>query len=212
MSIDDAEDALSFPSPKSRLFRKPSRHAFVEIDFIPSMIFQEAELKGVFIIDPEREEDERGFFARTWCQEEFKSHGLNPVWVQDNLSFNKKKGTLRGLHYQTEPHGEIKLVRCTMGSIYDAVVDLRRNSPSFRQWLAIELSAENRKMLYIPKGFAHGYQTLTDHTEVFYQMSESYHPESARGVKWNDPAFGIHWPKGERILSDQDRGFQNFRL
>ena len=176
------------------------------------MIFLETELKGAYVIHPERVEDERGFFARTWCQREFQAHGLNTVWVQDNLSFNKRKGTLRGLHYQTEPHGEIKLVRCTMGSVYDVVVDLRRNSSSFRQWLAIELSAENRKMLYVPQGFAHAYQTLTDHAEVFYQMSELFQAENARGVRWDDPAFGIRWPEADRTISGRDQGFPNFRL
>lgn len=176
------------------------------------MIFLETEIKGVYVILPERMEDERGFFARTWCHREFQAAGLNTAWVQDNLSFSKRKGTLRGLHYQAEPHGEIKLVRCTMGSIYDVVVDLRRNSSTFRQWLVIELSAENRKMLYIPRGIAHGYQTLTDHTEVFYLMSEFYHPDSARGVRWDDPAFGIQWPKGDRILSERDRAFPDFQL
>ena len=176
------------------------------------MIFHETEIKGVFIIDPKRVEDERGFLARTWCQRKFQAHGLNTVWVQSNIVFNWKKGTLRGLHYQAKPHGEVKLVRCTRGAIHDVVVDLRPGFQSLGKWVSVELSAENRRMLYIPKGFAHGYQTLTDHTEVSYQMSEFYHPESARGVRWNDPAFGIHWPEGKRILSDRDSAFSDFRL
>jgi dTDP-4-dehydrorhamnose 3,5-epimerase len=176
------------------------------------MKFTETGLKRAFIIEPDRHEDERGFLARTWCQREFEAHGLNSRLVQGSISSNKKKATLRGMHYQLAPHQEAKLVRCTRGSIYDVIIDLRPGSDTFKQWLAVELTSENRKMLYAPEGFAHGYQTLTDHTEVFYQMSEFYHPESASGVRWNDPAFGIHWPEGNRILSDRDRAFPDFRL
>ena len=176
------------------------------------MIFTEINLKGAFIIEPERLEDERGFFGRTFCQEEFRAHGLNPRLVQCNISFNKKKGTLRGMHYQIAPHEEAKLVRCTMGAIYDVIIDVRADSPTFKQWVAVELTVENRRMLHVPEGFAHGFQTLADNTEVFYQMSEFYHPECARGVRWNDPAFGIEWPDDERIISAGDQQYPDFNL
>jgi len=176
------------------------------------VIFTETRLRGAFIVEPERLADERGFFARTWCQREFEAHGLNPRLVQCNISFNRKKGTLRGMHYQVEPHAEAKLVRCTMGAIYDVIIDLRPESLTFRQWMAVELTAENRKMLYISEGLAHGFQTLEDKTEVFYQMSEFYHPECARGVRWNDPAFGIEWPADERIISVRDQQYPEFSL
>ncbi len=147
------------------------------------------------------------FFARTFCQKEFEAHRLNPRLVQCNISFNKKKGTLRGMHYQAAPYEEAKLVRCTMGAIYDVIIDLRPQSPTYKQWIAEELSTENRKMLYIPGGFAHGFQTLEDNTEVFYQMSGYYAPEHATGVRWDDPTFGIKLPpERERLilLKDQD--------
>ncbi len=174
------------------------------------MIFTETNLKGAFIIDPERIEDERGFFARTWCQTEFEAHGLDTRLVQCNISFNAKKGTLRGMHYQASPYEETKLVRCTMGALYDVIIDLRPASPTFKQWIAVELTADNRRMLYIPGGFAHGFQTLEDSTEVFYQMSEIYHSESARGVRWDDPAFVVEWPLPDPIMSAKDRTYQNF--
>ncbi len=168
------------------------------------MFFTETKLQGAFIIEPEPIEDERGFFARCWCKKEFEEHDLNPHLVQCNISFNKKKGTLRGMHYQVAPHEEAKLVRCTMGAIYDVIIDLRPESPTFKQWVAVELTALNRRMLYVPEGFAHGFQTLEDNTEVLYQMSEFYHSECARGVRWDDPAFGIKWPDGNRIISVKD--------
>ena len=171
------------------------------------MIFTETKLKGAFLIEPERLEDDRGFLARTFCHEEFKAHGLNPELVQCSVSFNKKKGTLRGMHYQAEPHQEAKLVRCTMGAVYDVIVDLRAESSTFTRWVAVELCAQNRRMLYIPKGFAHGFQTLADDTEVFYQISEFYHPESARGVRWDDLTIGIQWPSKPVCVSDRDRSF-----
>ena len=174
------------------------------------MIFTETELKGAFIIKPERLEDERGFFARTWCQREFEAHGLNSRLVQCNISFNKKAGTLRGMHYQAAPYEEAKLVRCTQGAIYDAIIDLRPESPTFKQYTAIVLTAQNRKMLYVPEGFAHGFLTLEDHTEVFYQMSEFYAPEYARGIRWNDPAFNIQWPADVQIISDRDQNLPDF--
>ncbi|RKY07690.1 MAG: dTDP-4-dehydrorhamnose 3,5-epimerase [Planctomycetota bacterium] len=171
------------------------------------MIFTETPLKGAYIIEPERIEDKRGFFARAWCAREFAERGLNPNLAQCNISFNKKKGTLRGMHYQAPPHEEAKMLRCTKGSLYDVIVDLRKDSPTFKQWFSVDLTAENRKQLYIPEGFAHGFQTLEDETEIFYQMSEFYHPENARGVRYDDPAFGIEWRPGDMIVSNNDRSF-----
>ncbi len=174
------------------------------------MIFTETELKGAFIIEPERREDARGFFARTWCEKEAIAYGMNPRVLQCNISFNRRKGTLRGMHYQKLPFEEAKLVRCTMGAIHDVIVDLRPRSSTFKQHFSVLLTAENRKMLYIPEGFAHGFQTLTDNTEVFYQMSQFYMPEHAAGVRWDDPAFGIQWPPDERILNERDRSYPDF--
>ncbi len=171
------------------------------------MIFTETKLKGAYIIELEPVEDERGFFVRSFCMNEFKEHGLNPNVVQCNISFNKKKGTLRGMHYQIAPHEEAKLIRCTKGGIYDVIIDMRPRSPTYTQWISVELTADNRKMLYIPEGFAHGFQTLLDNTEVFYQMSEFYYPESARGVRWNDPAFGIKWSFQNPIMSEKDESY-----
>jgi len=151
------------------------------------MHFTETNLRGAFIIEPERLEDERGFFARSWSEREWAAHGLDSHLVECNLSFNKKRGTLRGMHFQTAPRGQAKLVRCTMGAAYDVVIDLRNESATFKKWVAVELTAQNRLMLYVPVGFAHGFQTLKDETEIFYQMSEVYAPEYAEGVRWNDP-------------------------
>ena len=174
------------------------------------MKFIETELKGAFLIDPERLEDDRGFFARAFCRKEFEPYGLNLDWDQCNISYNLRKGTLRGLHYQAAPFAEAKLVRCTMGAIYDVILDLRPHSDTFRQWISAELSAENRKMIYVPQGFAHGFQTLVDHTEVFYQMSAFYAAEYARAVRWNDPQFNIHWPEADRIISEKDQKIEDF--
>jgi len=174
------------------------------------MIFTETKLKDAFILDLERREDDRGFFARSWCQKEFADHGLNTRLVQCDISFNAKKGTLRGMHFQAAPFEEAKLVRCTAGAIYDVIVDLRPNSPSFKQWFGTELTFLNRRALYIPEGFAHGFQTLADNSEVFYQMSEFYVAESARGVRWNDPAFAIEWPESERTISHRDSQYADF--
>ena len=162
------------------------------------------------MIEPEKREDERGFFARTFCKREFELHGLNSQVAQCNTSFNKKKGILRGMHFQAAPFGEVKLVRCTAGAIYDVIIDLRPASRTFKGYFGAELSAENGTMLYIPEGFAHGFQTLRDGSEVFYQMSQVYSPEHARGVRWNDPAFGIEWPADERIIVERDRTYPDF--
>jgi dTDP-4-dehydrorhamnose 3,5-epimerase len=174
------------------------------------MIFTETRLKGAFEIDLKRLEDERGFFARSFCQHEFEQYGLDPNVVQCNVSFNKTKGTLRGMHYQTPPSAEAKLVRCTRGSIYDVIIDLRPESPTYLQWVGVELAAETRKALYVPKDFAHGFLTLEDDTEVFYQMSEFYAPQSACGIRWNDPVFSICWPAPVRVISERDESLPDF--
>jgi dTDP-4-dehydrorhamnose 3,5-epimerase len=172
--------------------------------------FTETRLKGAFLVTPEPIEDERGFFARAFCRKEFDAHGLNPAMAQCNISFNHATGTLRGMHYQAPPFAETKLVRCTMGSICDAIVDIRRDSPTFGQWIAVELSARNRNMLYVPEGFAHGYLTLEDNTEVFYQVSQFYSREHERGFRWNDPTFSIEWPMSPRVISPKDRSYADF--
>jgi dTDP-4-dehydrorhamnose 3,5-epimerase len=172
------------------------------------VIYNETALEGSYILEVEKVEDERGFFARSWCKEELESHGLNADLAQCSLSFNYKMGTLRGMHFQIPPHGETKLVRCTKGSIFDVIVDLRVKTSTYMKWMGVELSADNRKMLYIPKGFAHGFQTLTDDSEVFYFISEAYHPEAVRGVHWNDPVFRITWPEvNERVISSKDQNW-----
>jgi len=174
------------------------------------MIFTETNLAGAYLIDIERFEDERGVFALSWSQRQFAEHGLESRLAECNISFNKKKGTLRGMHYQAEPHGQDKVVRCTRGAIFDVIIDLRPESSTFKQWVGMELSAQNHLMLYVPREFAHGFQTLRDNSEVLYQMSSHYAPESSRGVRWNDPAFGIDWPPGERIIIDRDREYGDF--
>lgn len=175
------------------------------------MIFTETGLAGAFVLDIERLEDERGFFARSWCADEFQEHGLSSDLVQCSISWNKKAGTLRGMHYQSAPHEESKLVRCTRGEIFDVIVDLRRDSGTFGRYFAVNLSATNRRMLYIPEGFAHGFQTLQDDTEVFYQISQRYHPESARGIRYNDRLLsGLEWPVADPILSIRDTSFADF--
>jgi dTDP-4-dehydrorhamnose 3,5-epimerase len=174
------------------------------------VIFRETTLKGAFLIEPEKLADPRGFFARSWCQKEFERQGLNPRLVQCNISFNEKRGTLRGMHYQVKPFEEAKLVRCTQGAIFDVIVDLRAGSPTRGKSWAEVLDSENRKMLYIPEGLAHGFLTLADQTEVFYQMSEFYAPECARGFRWNDPTFAIAWPAPVEVISDRDRSYPDF--
>jgi dTDP-4-dehydrorhamnose 3,5-epimerase len=174
------------------------------------MIFHRTSLAGVFEIDLELKADERGFFARSWCETEFADNGLNPRLKQCNVSGNAHKGTLRGIHYQAAPFAEAKLVRCTRGRIFDVAVDLRPESVTHLQWFGAELSAENRRALYIPEGCGHGFLTLEDGSELFYQMSQIYNAESARGVRWNDPAFSIAWPASVEIISDRDRTYPDF--
>jgi dTDP-4-dehydrorhamnose 3,5-epimerase len=171
------------------------------------MNFVSIPLEKAYVIELEPIVDERGFFARTWCPQEFTLHGLNPKLAECSISSNARRGTLRGMHYQDEPYPEAKLVRCCSGAIYDVVLDLRAASPSYCKWFAVELTAANRKMLYVPEGFAHGFQTLADDTEVFYQISESYRPECARGVRWDDPQFGIEWPILDPTMSQRDLTF-----
>jgi len=175
------------------------------------MRFEKSKIEGVFLIRLTPSHDERGFLARSWCERECEEHGLNPRLVQCNISFNRAKGTLRGVHYQVAPYAEAKLVRCTQGAIYDVAVDLRPDSPTFRQWEGTVLSLENRNMFYVPEGCGHGFLTLTDDTEVFYQMSEFYHPDSSRGIRWDDPAFGISWPEEIRVISVRDRNYPDFK-
>jgi len=170
------------------------------------LIFTPAELDGAYVIDLEPKTDERGFFARAFCEEELRAHGLESRVAQCNVSWNEKRGTLRGMHYQAAPHEETKIVRCTRGAIWDAIVDLRPSSSTYMKWTAVELDEENRRMLYIPRGFAHGFITLTDGAEVFYWMGDPYVPDTARGVAWNDPTFGIEWPLEPAVMSDADRG------
>lgn len=174
------------------------------------MIFTETELRGAFLVEPERLEDERGFFARTWCRSEFEERGLDAGLAQCNISYNRKRGTLRGMHYQHPPYAETKLVRCTRGAVYDVILDLRPGSNTFGRWVAAELSERNRRMLYIPRGFAHGFQTLEDGTEVAYQVSEFYHPEVAGCVRWDDPAFRINWPLEVTVIAPRDRDAPDF--
>jgi dTDP-4-dehydrorhamnose 3,5-epimerase len=175
------------------------------------IIFKETKLTGAFVIEPEKFEDQRGFFARGFSQQEFLDHGLRGTFVEAGISFNHSKHTVRGMHFQAEPNAQAKLVRCTRGRIFDAMIDLRPGSPTYKQWFAQELTAENRLMLYIPEGCAHGFQTLEDESEVFYQLSQTYAPASERGVRWNDPAFGITWPVTENvIMNDRDRNYPDF--
>ena len=174
------------------------------------MIFTETNLPGAYIVDLKRLEDERGFFARSWCQREFIEHDLDPCVVQCNISYNHSRGTMRGMHYQSPPYAEAKLVRCTRGAIYDVILDLRRGSQTFLQWLSVELTAENRRALYVPKGFAHGFLTLENDSEIFYQMSEFYVPESSGSLRWNDPLVGIEWPFQPRVISQKDEALPDF--
>lgn len=174
------------------------------------MIFKETVLKGCYLIELEKISDSRGEFSRSFCTEEFRSHGLNPTILQCNTSFNYRKGTVRGMHFQQAPKAEVKLVRCTKGAIYDVVLDLRPDSTTYCQWVGVELREDNGKMLYIPEGFAHGFQSLEDNTEVFYQMSESYSAQHSAGVRWNDSRFGIEFPLDITCISEKDLNYSDF--
>jgi dTDP-4-dehydrorhamnose 3,5-epimerase len=174
------------------------------------MIFIETQLKGAFMVDPELKHDERGAFFRTWCQREFEAHGLGSRLVQCSGVYNSKKGTLRGMHWQAAPHEEAKLIRVVAGAVHDVIVDVRPASSTYKHWFSAELNAEGRRMLFVPEGFAHGYLTLEDDTELFYQMSEFHAPECARGFRWNDPAFAIEWPGEITVISERDRAYPDF--
>ncbi|QJD88249.1 dTDP-4-dehydrorhamnose 3,5-epimerase [Cohnella herbarum] len=176
------------------------------------MKFTETPLSGAYIIDLDRIEDERGFFARTFCVKEFSARGIILNIVQANTSYNKKRGTVRGMHYQLPPHAEPKLIRCVRGSIYDVIIDLREDSETYLKWFAAELNEQNQKMIYVPEGFAHGFQTLVDDTEVFYQMGEYYHQEAATGVRWDDSKFQIFWPLEVAVISVKDRSYPLFHV
>jgi dTDP-4-dehydrorhamnose 3,5-epimerase len=174
------------------------------------MVFTPVGIEGAFLMEPQPIVDERGFFARMWCDEEAEAHGLNPAVEQCNISFNPLAGTLRGMHYQEAPHTEAKLVRCTAGAIFDVLIDIRPDSPSFKRWYGAELTADNHRMLYVPEGCAHGYLTLVDNAEVFYQVSTKYAPKAARGVRFNDPAFNVRWPAPVLHLHPRDRDYADF--
>lgn len=174
------------------------------------MKFTETKLEGAYIIEIEKLTDDRGFFARSWCQKEFEAHGLTSRVVQTNVSFNRKKGTLRGLHYQLKPNEESKLIRCTRGAIYDVIIDLRPKSPTYKQWIGVKLSDENYTMFFVPENFAHGFQTLKNNTEITYQVSQFFTTGSERGIRWNDPIFGIKWPLEIAVISAKDRDWPDF--
>jgi dTDP-4-dehydrorhamnose 3,5-epimerase len=180
---------------------------------VRTMKFTELELRGAFVVDIEPHRDDRGFFARTWSEAEFLEHGLTAAISQCSVSYNERKGTLRGMHFQAAPDAEVKVVRCLAGAIWDVIVDLRPSSPTFKKWSATELSALNHRALYVPAGFAHGFQTLCDGSEVFYQISAPFKPEAGRGLRWNDPAIGIEWPNPHTpIMSERDHSYPDFSL
>jgi len=174
------------------------------------MIFHQTTLPGAFVIEPKKIEDHRGFFARIWCQNELQQLGLKTELAQSNVGFSYRKGTLRGIHFQKPPHAEVKIVRCTRGALFDVILDLRPKSPTYKHWFGVELSDENSKMIYVPEGFAQGYITLADNTEMYYHTTEFYHSESATGVRYNDPEFGIAWPIDVAVISDQDRAWPDY--
>jgi dTDP-4-dehydrorhamnose 3,5-epimerase len=174
------------------------------------MIFTKTNLEGVFVIELQKLQDERGFFARSFCQREFQEHGLNPNLAQCNISYNKKKGTLRGMHFQAAPFQEAKLVRCTQGAIHDVIIDIRPDSPTYTEYIAVNLDADKQNALYVPEGFAHGFLTLEPETYVFYQMSEFYAPGYARGFRWNDPIFNIEWPAEINMISERDASYPDY--
>lgn len=175
------------------------------------MIFTETELKGAYLIDVEKKADNRGFFARVWCQREFQAHNLPQQFVQCNVSWNRRKGTLRGMHRQLPPHEESKLIRCTRGAIYDVILDLRSDSPTFGRWVGVELTEDNHRSLFVPGGFAVGFQTLAKDSEVLYLMSEFYTPGAEQGIRYNDPAFGLEWPTEVTVISEKDKSWPDFR-
>lgn len=174
------------------------------------MLFHETPLFGAYVLEPQPSHDERGYFARVWCARELAEHDLNTEWVQSSISFNEAASTLRGLHYQVAPHEEVKLVRCTSGAVFDVIVDLRADAPTFRRWFSVELDAKDNRVLYVPPGFAHGFLTLQDRSVVEYHMSEFHRAGSARGVRWDDAAFGIDWPSSPSVISDRDRTYPDF--
>ena len=174
------------------------------------MIFTETTVNDAYIVELDKREDHRGFFARTWDKNEFEEHNLNSNLVQCNVSFSKKRGTLRGMHYQKKPFEESKLIRCTKGKIFDVIIDLRTHSSTFKKWFGVELTQENYKMLYVPEGFAHGFQSLEDNSEIIYQVSEFYTPNSELGIHWNDPAFNITWPIEEKTITEKDNSWKLF--
>ena len=175
------------------------------------MIFAETDLRGAYVIDLEKIEDERGFFARAWCAREFSEHGLEARIAQCNTSSNKRKGTIRGMHLQRPPHEEVKMIRCIRGALYDVIIDLREDSPTYKRWFGVELTQENRKMLYVPAGFAHGFQTMSDDTEAFYMVTEFYTPGAEAGVRWDDQAFGMEWPLASPTeISEKDASWPDF--
>jgi dTDP-4-dehydrorhamnose 3,5-epimerase len=176
------------------------------------MKFTETKLKGAFLVEIEKLTDDRGFFGRSWCRKEFDDHGLNSRLVQANVSFNRKKGTLRGMHYQIAPFQESKLIRCTRGAIFDVIIDLRLDSPTYKQWTGVELTADNYTMFFVPEDFAHGFQTLTDESEITYQVTQFYTPGSERGIRFDDRAFGIQWPLDVTVISDKDRTWPDFEV
>jgi len=176
------------------------------------MKFTELDIAGAFVIEIEPHIDERGFFARTWCSDEFKKHGLNPSIQQCNISYSEQKNTLRGMHYQSPPHSETKVVSCTQGRVYDVILDIRENSPTYGQWSSIVLDANEHKSIYIPGGLAHGFQTLENKCEMRYQMSTEYQANFSKGIRWNDPFFSIQWPKADtRIISSRDTAYPDFK-
>lgn len=174
------------------------------------MIFTPTKIPGAWIIDPERVEDNRGFFARSWCKKEFEAHGIHALPVQINTSYSKQRGTIRGIHYQLEPFAETKLMRCIQGAIYDVILDLRPGSPTYRQWIAVELSASSQRMVFVPEGCAHGFQSLEDHSVALYQVSQFYSPLHERGIRYNDPAFSIEWPLEVSVISEKDCRWDDF--
>lgn len=176
------------------------------------MIFKETPLKGAFEIEVQKIDDERGFFGRLWCEKELKAHGLNTNIVQSNVSLSKNKGTLRGMHFQRNPFQETKLVRCTKGAVYDVIIDLRPDSPTFKKWHGVKLSEEKHNMIYVPENFAHGFLTLEDHSEVYYLVTQFYNKDMEAGLRWNDPAFGIDWPEIVQEISTKDNKHPDFDL